>query len=215
VQAAVELEGRFVAVLSESEDESDLDGDSVTGEEFAAWIDPFDTAGNPADWHRFTSRTVDWMVPQPDRTRILLSLREAVRDSSCNDDRDFDDSMVHVGHFVPEGLMSDGYCYASERFNSGQVLIGDVVFFRADEASQGVDINEDGDRLDQVLCRGSVFPLRRLFYVGTLNALPVPAVTRGPGDLVTYIQDEAMSRQDMNRDGDTSDFVLRTVSVSD
>jgi hypothetical protein len=213
VQESVELEGRFVAVLSESEDESDLDGDSVTGEEFAAWIDPFETEGNPVDWHLVSSRTVDWLAPQPDRRRILLSFREAVRDSSCNDDGDFDDSMIHVGRFVPEGLMSDGYCYASERFNSGQVLVGDVVFFRADEASQALDINEDGDRLDQVLCRGSVFPLRRLFYVGTLNALPVPAVTRGRGDFVTYLQDEAMSRQDANRDGDTSDLVLRMVSI--
>jgi hypothetical protein len=141
----------------------------------------------------------------------LPERREA---SSCNGDADFDDSFALFGHFQPDGLYLEGYCYAAERFNAGQALVGKVAFFRADEADEGLDINEDGDRFDQVLVRHSVFPLGRLYYVGTLNSRPVPAVFSGNGDMAAYLQDEAMSGRDANEDGDATDFVLRVVSAA-
>ncbi|MCI0634830.1 MAG: hypothetical protein L0206_13065, partial [Actinobacteria bacterium] len=211
----VEVEGRFVAILSEAQDGQDLSGDPARDLELLAWIDPFARQGNPEEWELSTkTRSAEWMTQEVGQRELVFSVHESsLRETSCNGDDDFDDAFAMFGRFESEGLVWRGYCYATERFNAGQVLIDGVAFFRADEAGQDRDINEDGDLLDQVLVRHTVFPFGRLYYVGTLNDLPMPSVFRGDGDVVAFLQDESLSGRDANADGDAADFVLRTISI--
>jgi hypothetical protein len=211
----VELDSCFVAILSEAQDGRDLSGDPARNVDLLAWIDPFAHQGNPEEWQLVTrTRSVEWMTPQPGGHELVFSVEEYAFDpTSCDRDDDFDDVYAMFARFEPERLDWRGYCYAAEHFNAGSVLIDDVAFFRADEAGEDRDINEDGDLLDQVLVTHTVFPLGRLYYVGTLNDLPLPAVFRGTGDVVAYLQDEGQSDRDANADGDALDFVLRTMPI--
>jgi hypothetical protein len=215
VHGVVELDERFVAILSESEDGHDLNGDPARDVNPLAFTDPFASSGDPDSWtFRIITRSAEWMGPSAEGRILQVSVEEAELASSCNRDTDFDDSFAYHGHFDPGGLFLSGFCYAAERFNTGQVLIGDVAFWRASERDQNRDINEDRDLDDVVLVRHTVFPLGRLLYnVGTLNDLPLPSVFRGEGDLVAFLMDEAMAGRDANGDGDASDLVLRTVSI--
>ena len=210
---AVELEHFFVAALSESGDEHDYDGDPANAVNMLSRINPFTRQGAPEDWGPSSGlRIVSSMTVNPDRRFLAFAAAENPG-VSCNGDADFADSFAMFGRIETTGMTWRGWCHATEPFNAGLVLVGDVAFVRVDEAEDERDFNEDGDRLDQVLIRHTIFPLGGPRYVATLNALPIPAVIRGAGDTVAFLQEEAQSGRDANGDGDATDFVLRTVPV--
>ncbi len=216
----VEVSDRFVVAVSEAEDARDHDGDPSTNRDFLAGLEPGDLP--IASWRFFQRQSVpahfaaDWLAPAPNGTSFLFGDVEAEYDFPCNiDDQDTDDVFPLAARLSADGLslVASGYCVAGESFNSGPVQTGNVLFVRSSEQEQSRDLNEDGDQLDNVLLCHTLFPTGRLFFVGTLNDLPLPAVFTGPNGRVVYLVDETMAGRDLNGDGDATDFVLRTLKA--
>lgn len=213
-----EVEDRLVAALSESQDASDLDGELLRDSDLTAWVDPFDPLGAWQVVLRSGGAPVelDWLAGTPGREGVLLGTLELQIGGPCNqDDTDLDDTFAAYARFDAldrQRFTWSAKCYAARRGNAGMVVDGDVVFLRADEADQGRDIDEDGDRNDQILVRHDVATGSRLLYVGPLNDLDAPTVTIG-GDRAVYRVDERQLGRDENGDGDAQDLVLRVVAV--
>ena len=220
-EGVAEVSRRIVAVISESDDERDWDGFTAI-RDVIAWIDPFD--GDTAEWTAVTRSSngtplgAAWFVEDPTKGGFLCGDEEERIGFACNSgDTDTDDVFAVAARFAPgaaDEVEWTGYCYAAESFNVGMVVLGNSAFFRASEAEQGRDINEDGDETDMVLLRHSIFPLGRLYFVDVLNNLLEPAVVRGDERVVFFV-DEAMAGEDRNGDGDMLDLVPSSISVDD
>lgn len=221
VRGFVEERGRWVAVVSEANDGRDHDPDDTSDDDILAWIDPTEATlawTFPLHPGQGTALGVDWMADDDRGDGFVFTDVERVIGIACNSaDSDMDDSFALIGAYDEnsiEGLRWNGYCYAVEPFNAGGVQVGNVLFLRVDEDAQGRDLNEDGDRDDQVLLCHTVFPLGRLYFIGTLNDLPGPAVARGDEGTVVYLSDEAMASRDLNDDGDMDDLVPRYLRLN-
>jgi len=211
-----EVGGRLMAVVSEQDDERNYDANASDDNDILVWIN-LSEPGGPLNWKvparalTMDALGVSWLAETPDRADLIYADEEKLIGQSCNvRDTDIVDNFPTIGFFdSTQNFDWRGYCYAAESFNPGVVLIDDTVFFRASEAEQNFDINEDGDANDMVLLRHGVFPLGTLLFVDTLNNLPGDAVFTGTDDLVAFYVDEAMAGEDRNRDGDKLDLVLR------
>lgn len=219
VRGVLVVDGRFVAVVSEAEDDRDHDGDPSRDDDILGWLDPAALATTswtfPDHVQTGTPLGVDWLARDASGAGFFFTDREEVIGLACNaGDDDEEDSFGVFGRFDPndlDELQWNGYCVAVEPFNAGAVRVDDTVFVRVDEEEEDSDLNEDGDMQDQILLCHTVFPLGQLRHVGTLNDVAGPAVARGTGDTVAFVADEAQARRDYNEDGDMLDHVVRTV----
>ena len=221
-----ELGGRFVAVISESDDGRDHDGFPGTDDDLVAWLDPSDAAA--AFWEFDHSNPgvgainavgTSWMGAQEDAdTRVGIAFPEAFF-GDINGDGDTLDSAPTFARFNGAATELDfpGPAVAIADNNAGVAIVGNLGFYRVDENADDRDWNGDGDRNDMVLFRTAVSTLQGSFFIGTLNANVAPAVVVPDASAkqlaVAFLADEAMQAQDFNKDGDTADQVLRYLRI--
>lgn len=228
---ATALSGKFVVVVDEAADDRDYDGDVPVDNTLVAWLDPDD--GNSAAWTFDHSQGVNgapgfqgcgtmWMGEQPDGKRLGVGFAESVYGGPINGrDNDDDDSVPTFVRFDPndaDDLDFPGPAIAIDEDNAGIVITAGISLFRVDEMADNFDWNNDGDKLDRILFRTATSTLQDNFAVSTLNSLSRPAVEFGTGNIgVAFIADESMissgSSRDLNKDGDSNDFVVRWMRV--
>jgi hypothetical protein len=222
VSGVSDLGERFVAVISESENGADFDGDILTDpgfetENLVAWVDP--SVGTTAAWTFDHSPSggnqpagTDWMTERPQRDRLLVSFQEAPLGLSINTGGDDDklDSAPSFAHFAStDNLDFPGPPVATDIGNAGIVLANEFGFYRVDEAADNRDWNTDTDKTDFVLFRTTVSNLQGSSFLGVLNDLPIPAVFNSGTIGAAFVSNEAMAGTDFNNDGDMTDLVLR------
>jgi len=228
---ATTLSGKFVVVVDEAADDRDYDGDVPVDNTLVAWLDPDD--GNSAAWTFDHSQGANgapgfqgcgtlWMGEQPDGKRLGVAFQESVYGGPINGrDADDDDSVPTFVRFDPnnaDDLDFPGPAIAVDDDNAGIVITAGVSFFRVDETADNYDWNGDGDKNDRVLFRTRTSTLQDNFPVSTLNSLSRPAIEYGAGNIgIAFVADESMissgASRDLNKDGDTNDFVVRWMRV--
>lgn len=228
-----ELSGRFVAVISESNDERDHDDDNTTDSDLVAWLDPGD--GNSAKWEfdhtgpgqgGISAVGTGWFdVLEGVSDRVGVAFPEAFflnqngNPLDINGDGDTLDSVPTFMRFNSSGNELDfpGPAVAVAAANAGIAISGNIGFYRVDEAADDRDWNQDGDETDFVLFRTTVSTLQNSVFISTLNNLAMPAVAvPDPSSApvaVAFLADEAAQTEDFNNDGDTNDHVLRWFRV--
>jgi hypothetical protein len=154
-----------------------------------AYLSPFDVEGNVAG-------------------RAFYVREEDQGGTDLNGDGDTVDTVLRV---VPAGLGPvAGPALAVEAFESLQ-MVGDLVVFAVEESGQGgVDLNGDGDAVDQVVhlydaTTGQVTNLMRVKVHGGLRLTAT--------SLFLHVS-ELSEGADLNGDGDQSDYVLEHVDLA-
>ena len=221
VQGVTDLSERFVAVISEADNQEDFDDDGDTDHDLVAWLNPgavtnstaapwvFDHSPNPG----IQAAGCDWMAERPQRDRLDLTYQEAVHGAPINTGGDSDelDSIPSFARFDPiDDLDFPGPPVAGRAKNAGIALTdNDIGLYRVDENADSRDWNGDGDKEDMVLFRTTVSTLQNSNFLGVLNDLPRPAAEVGGKNGAAYLADEAMAGADFNADGDKEDLVVR------
>lgn len=219
VNGTVHLDGRFVVLVDEAADGRDHNNDPGNDFDLLAWVAPdesnLDVAfvfdHSPSATPVFFGAT--WMNEIPGNSRMVAAIPESVGGGDFNDDLDVIDSVPAFPDFVGGPRLNfPGATIAVVENNAGAVLVNGTTFFRADEASDGRDWNNDGDQADIVLLRlfeSTGSPV----FVSVLNNLPRPAVnfstTEPFPETGVFVIDEPMAGFDANDDGDISDRVIR------
>jgi hypothetical protein len=222
-RGVTDLDGRWIAVIDEADDDRDHDpksnppgsGDQV--QTLVAWLDPAD--GNSATWEFNHSSGPDplgvggsYMAERKERDRILVGFQESVFGMSINvnGDNDILDSTPTFVSFDPgnaDDLDFPGPAVALDSSNPGMVLAEGVVFYRVDETEDDRDWNNDGDLDDQVMWRTRISDNSSV-YMGTLNDLAGPVIVASDFG-AACLADEVQAHRDYNGDGDQADFVVR------
>ena len=218
----VELQGNLVALISESNDTQDHDGDLLNTHNLIAYID--DLASDVTwdyDLHDPEGGTAtfgaSWMGAEAEVDRIAIGLEEAVSDlnlnGGCNGvlkDADKTDSIAAWLNFGTPGLGVPGIGFAVDEFNMGGTFAGGNIFFRLSEAGDDRDYNNNGTKTDFVLTRN---PLGSTgcspTALGTLHSLVGAALISDNVRGGVFFTEEAAALVDVNKDGDQTDFVLR------
>jgi hypothetical protein len=221
VSGVTDLDGRFVAVISEADNDQSFDGIPGKDHDLLAWLDPDETTNStPQPWifdHSPTSGIqaagTDWMAERPQRDRLAMTYQEAVHGAPINTggDSDPNDSIPTFARFDPiDDFDFPGPPLAGQANNAGIALSdNDLAFYRVDEGADNRDWNSDGDKEDLVLFRTTVSTLQDSTFLDVLNDLQRPAVELGGTVGAAYLADEAMAHADFNQDGDAFDLVLR------
>lgn len=221
VSGVSDLDGRFVAVISEENNDQDFDGLPGFTHDLLAWLNPNTTTNStPAPWifdHSpntgIQAAGTDWMAERPARDRLNATYQEEVHGAPINTGGDSDetDSIPVFSRFDPiDDLDFPGPPVAGRANNAGIAISdNDVAFYRVDENADARDWNGDGDKQDLVLFRTTVSTLQNSNFLGVLNNLQRLAVDLGGTIGAAYLADEAMANTDFNQDGDTADLVLR------
>jgi len=214
------LEFALFMAMSEEDQAEDIDGDGEMDSELVAWLDP--ERGNSAFWILDQDEGpeevyvgTDWIGESADRLWLLTSLQEAVLGVPVNTgDTDTKDSVPAFGVFDEEEDDIDflGENIAVARGNAGIVIAGGFAFYRVDEEDDDRDWNRDGDENDMVLFRTNL-ENGSSDLMGTLNNLDRPAIAVSPAEVGVFggafLANEAMAREDLNRDGDTNDWAVQ------
>lgn len=226
---ASDLDNRFLVVVDEAEDSRNHDGKGANNE-LLAWLDPRD--GPLAFWtydHSSGSGAFigpSWVRERAERDVLLVASRETVLGLPLNSaDSDTSDSVPTYASFLPPAvkqLQFPGPSIALDADDAGIVIADDVVLYRVDEQSDNRDWDEDGDVFDIVLLRSKLDNPQKGIFMATLRRFNSAAAKNngtGPGDdpvVVTdglvgaaFLAQEAVEQDDLNGDGDTSDFVIR------
>jgi hypothetical protein len=220
----VELSGNLVALVSESFDNEDHDGDGFFTHNLIAYIDDLDTDGaweysllDPEGGNAEVGAS--WLGAEAIIDRIAVGLEESVADlnlnKGCNGvekDSDKADSVAAWLHFEPGGLGIPGIGFAVEEFNMGGTFAGGNMFFALSEAGDDRDYNDNNTKTDTILTRNPVGSSGCApTAIGTLliSSSDRPALisdnTRGG----VFLTDEQDALVDVNKDGDADDIVLR------
>lgn len=89
------------------------------------------------------------------------------------------------------------------------MVVGDTIAFKVLESSQGVDLNGDGDLMDEVL------HVHRISTGDTVNTrLAVRGVLVADGIVACTVDESAQDSTDFNGDGDALDHVLHVALIS-
>jgi hypothetical protein len=221
VSGVSDLDGRFVAVISEADNDQSFDGIPGNDHDLLAWLNPEATTNStPQPWvfdHSPNTGTqaagTDWMAERPQRDRLNMTYQEEVHGAPINTGGDSDetDSIPTFSRFDPiDDFDFPGPPVAGRANNTGIALSdNDVAFYRVDENADARDWNGDGDKQDLVLFRTTVSTLQNSNFLGVLNNLQRPAAELGGTVGAAYLADEAMAEVDYNEDGDQADLVLR------
>jgi hypothetical protein len=225
-----DLNRRFVIVVSEADENTDLDGDAMLTHDLVAWLNPALGAG--ATWtfdHNGTATNgfvgTAWMADRDERDRLLVAFQEAVAKLQVNPGGDADmlDSAPTAARFDPTNandLDFPGPMVAVDMDNAGITIENGLLFYRVSELEDNRDWNGDGMKNDFVLFRTTVATLQNSSLLASLNGIARPAVASGGNVGVAYVADETMGVKqngtegvDFNGDGDTNDFVVRWLRI--
>jgi hypothetical protein len=227
-----ELENRFVIIVSEADDDLDLDGDAMKIFDLAGWLSPSGSGGSSTPWdftHGTSNSTfvgASWCQETPDHKRLDVALQEKVEGININshvppvagEDLDTLDSVPTFADFTgsPTRLAFPGVAIAVQPDNAGIVVARNYAFYRVDESDDSRNWNApDTDENDFILFRTSLVQ-GISGSMGVLNAIPGrSAVDVNPDESspfgAAFLADEQMqgpSGTDLNGDGDASDIVL-------
>ena len=232
VEGVSDFDGVLLCVVDEADDGRNHDDDLGLDRTLVAWLDPAD--GNAAFWEFDHCKAVpqcpgiesvgtQWMGERMERDRFLVAFQESVFGVSINDpffrskggDNDTLDSVPTFGLFggSPTELNFPGPRIAVDDDNAGIVIVEGRAFYRVDEAADNTDWNKDNDKNDMVLFRTTVSTVSNSFFLGTLNTQLAPAIAGGSEIGVAFVSDESADLRDLNKDGDTNDFVLQWVRL--
>ena len=218
---ASELEGRFVAVLSESGNGIDLNGDNDQTDNILGWARPGSSGSwtvqhfDPSGPARFVGTT--FLAREQANSALGVGFLEGTNNENLNrgctgvlKDADTTDVLpVWVRFNSSNQLIVNGTGFALETGNTGIVVFGGRVYFRVSEAADNVDYNNDGQLDAAILMRipqGACEPVA----MSVLNSVAVPSIVTSNGATgAVFLCDEAQADLDLNGDGDQSDFVLR------
>ncbi|MEL6716984.1 MAG: hypothetical protein AAFP86_24620, partial [Planctomycetota bacterium] len=145
---------------------------------------------------------------------ITEEIRVVFGAGDLNGDGDLFDSIPTVPSSTTSGsttLTFPGVTFAAVADNAGIDVEENVGTFRISEASQGSDLNGDGDANDELLMRFSLVNAFLPTLAGTANDIDRTLVDFGPGDarFGAFLTEENQGGDDLNGDGDTSDTVVR------
>jgi hypothetical protein len=208
---ASDLADRFICVVSELEDDTDHDTDTLKTHNLVAWLNP--NAGSPV-WvfdhgsqAGFQPAGASWMADRPTRDRLLVAFQESVIDQVINTGGDADklDSVPTFVRFDP-GNSSDldfpGPAVAVPAANPGIVIAGDFAIYRVSELDDNRDWNGDNVKDDTVLFRTNVNSLFSSLIgfeeTTTANTLAGPAIWSSGGLGAAFLADESMAGVDLN-----------------
>lgn len=220
----VKLAGNLVALIDESADDDDHNGDLAEDATLVAYVDDL---GTDLVWNYqlvdpeggLVTVGAAWMGSEGAVDRLGIGLEESVVDQNLNNgcgatpkDSDKDDQVAAWLHFEAAGLVVPGVGFATQPFNSGITFAGGNAFFNVDELSDDSDYNGDGDKLDQILVRnplGSIGCAPKA--MGTMSSTLGLSLTSDNVRGGVFLADEADAKFDFNKDGDKSDLVLRWI----
>ena len=220
-----ELDSRFVALVDEADDDSDIDGGGLT-HELLGWLLPSNTAHAWDFTHASTNDAfvgATFMAETPARDRLGVALPESVGGSNINrhtpaivgEDTDTNDSIPTFADFSSASTLAfPGVAIATDVTNAGIVISKSIAFYRVPEADDSRDWSGDNVENDVVLFRTSLNQATS-FSTVVLNDLTIggnatPAVyvdTVGTPQAAAVVVDEALVGADRNGDG-TQSFVV-------
>ena len=216
--------GRLVAVVDETADAEDIDGDGNMNL-LVAWTNPLLT-GIQWEFQHATGSSIPsvgaaWMADEPRLQRVGIAFEEAVQglslNSACDDldqaDGDATDEVPTWARFGTGGLLGfPGVGVALSPARGGIVLGNDGgVYFRASEAAQGADLNGDGDALDFVLSRNSIVECEPV-TLGTTVDLDLPVLCSDGLVGGAFFARESDVGMDLNGNGFVGENVIRYVA---
>lgn len=222
IQGVSDLDDRFLCVVSESQDNTDHDTDTLKTHNLVAWIDPnagvptwvFDHGTQPA----VQAAGASWMLDRPARDRLLVAFQESVINLAINTgDNDKTDSVptfVQFDSAVSNDLDFPGPAVAVPATNPGIVLAGGYAMYRVDESADNRDWNGDNVKDDFVLFRTNVSSnfssLIGFETRATANNLSGDAIQSSGGLGAAYLADESMAGADLNKpvDGRSDGYVV-------
>ena len=228
-----DLDNRFVIVVSELEDDLDLNGDAQKTFDLAGWLSPSGSAGSNTPWdfsHGDQNSTfvgASWMQEAADRRRLSVALQEKVEGININshvppvagEDLDTLDSVPTFADIggSPARLLFPGVAIAVQPANAGIVIARDFAFYRVDEDDDSRNWNPtgDSDETDFILFRTSLVQ-GVSGAMGVLNAIPGRLAVEVNRDETSpfgaaFLADEQLqgpAGTDLNEDGDAADLVL-------
>jgi hypothetical protein len=227
-----ELDNRFVIVVSEEEDDLDLNGDAMKTFNLVGWLSPSGSAGSNTPWdftHGTTNSTfvgASWFGEIQDRTRLGVALEEKVEGININshvppvagEDVDTLDSVPTFGDIAgnPVRMAFPGVAIAVAPDNAGIAIARNFAFYRVKEAddSRNWNLPGDGDETDFILFRTSLVQATST-SMGVLNSIPGRrAIDVNLDEMpfgAAFLADEQMqgpTGTDLNGDGDAADLVL-------
>lgn len=210
--------GLWVIAADEGEDGRDLNGDSAEDRTLVGVLDPLLT-GTDFNFDQGNSVFAEptWMAAdQRTPSRFTMALTERSVGADNNGDGTQNDSVpTFPFEAAPRELNFPGANVAVSETNAGILTADGFGFYRAREASQGTDYNNDGDLGDFALLRISLSGSEPTTYMGLLQNLVRPAVEPGPSSTafgigwVVQEGQQGTTGADLNGDGDTDDFVVR------
>lgn len=215
-----ELENNLIATVDEEDDDRDHDNNPATDlEGLIGSLDPSD--GLAAVWifdHNLTTDELyidtDYAVMDGDSERLLHSISEETFDESLNPgDMDLNDHIAGIAtlNSSQNDLNFEVSRVALDPARGGLRSGKGYLFFRANEASDSMDWNGDGDETDIVLIRVTENSGFTAFVV-TIASNNRPALEFGDPSNTSggaIIANEAADDRDWNGDGDKNDFTIR------
>ncbi len=220
-----ELDSRFVALVSEADDDLDIDGGGTT-HDLLGWLLPSNTSHawdftHGANNDTFVGATS--MSEVPGRAQLGVALDESIEGVNINkhtpavagEDTDTNDGVPTFADFSNSTTMTfPGVAIATDKDNAGLVISKGIGFYRVSEAEDSRDWNSDGDELDEVLFRTSLSQ-GTSFATAVLNNITsggnsTPAVyvdTVGTPQAAALVVDETIVGSDVSGDG-SQHFVL-------
>ena len=210
-----DLSNKWLCVVSESDDNTDHDGDVLKTHNLVAWLNP--AAGSPAwtfdhgDGAGLQPAGASWMADRPQRDRLLVGFQESVLNVAINTgDSDKLDSVPSYALFDP-GNPNDfdfpGPAVAIQANNAGIVLANSYALYRVDEAADNRDWTGDGQMNDFVMFRTDINSGFSA-YIGLTNSLSGPVAFNSGTLGAAYLADEAMAGVDLNGDGRLDGWIV-------
>lgn len=224
-QGAIELAGQFLV--------ADLDtlGGIGSPENFLFWVDPASSVNFTSDF--FDPPTsgvpnppaitvgIDWLSSEQSLGRNPVGLVEEAAQDNLNlgclgflkDDGvadEVDTIAAWIRYDSDDGEMRRaGAGWAVPQQNSGLVIEASRAFFRASEADDGFDWNNDGDQNDYVLFRTPVSVCSTTNMGTTANLAGEPTIYGDGLFGAVFIADEVAADNDFNGDGSIAGLALR------
>lgn len=231
-QGLASLSGRFVALVDEAADGTDIDLDGSMDHDLIGWLDPAD--GPLAMWTYAHERSgsptfgtgianepyagATWMAAESTEGRLGLAFPEEIPDLNLNTnadcgflakDSDETDSLpVWLDFEVGPTLDFDGVGFAVDEDNTGVVVAQGFAFYRVDEAADATDYNNDLVATDFVLMRNPTTSCDPV-AMATSTVVPGLVITTDGVRTAAFLSDEFQAGLDLNEDGDFVDLVVR------
>jgi hypothetical protein len=223
-----ELQERFVIVVDEQADNTDLNMDGLKTFDIVGWLLPGTSAVPWQFVHSSSFVGATYVGETRTRQRLTLALQEAVGGVSLNPgsgsnpgDNDLLDSVPTFPTFNASGVLTfPGVAVAADvglpgTANPGMVITNGLGYYRVAESFDNRDWSGDGDKADRLAFRTSFSDARTNIngISSTVNrpVIEVDPLSSAPA-CAALLTDEALQTAggfDVNDDGDSTDLVLQ------